>query len=134
MHWAVDYIGREWVSGAQGPDTFDCWGFLRYVQRERFGINIPVVDLDDVDPRIALRAFNGNRQWLRVSSPQEGDCVRLSYSTDPHVGVWIDADGGGLLHCVEHTGVIFNNLSALRLNGWKRIKYYRYSRDMKYTR
>ncbi len=25
------YIGLPWIAGASGPDTFDCWGFVRYV-------------------------------------------------------------------------------------------------------
>ncbi|TAN71888.1 MAG: DUF87 domain-containing protein [Magnetospirillum sp.] len=35
-----------------------------------------------------------------------------------HVGVWLDVDGGGVLHCAEGAGVVFQRSDALALNGW----------------
>ena len=42
-HFANKYIGRPWVAGAQGPDSFDCWGFVRYVLKHEYGHDVPQV-------------------------------------------------------------------------------------------
>lgn len=129
-HWAVQYIGRPWVNGAQGPDEFDCWGLVRFIQREHFGRTLPAVDIDAMDLRDvarALQAHDERANWSRAESPADGDAVLLAHARYPsHVGVWLDADGGGLLHCVQGAGVIFNTLSALRLAGWGHIEFYRH--------
>ena len=68
------------------------------------------------------------RRWAKVEMPQEGDCVLLRRSRHPiHVGVWLDVDDGGVLHCAEDCGVVFQRPDALRLNGWAVEGFYRFS-------
>ena len=43
-HWAIRYIGDEWVTREH-----DCWGFVRRVYREQFGIAVPAVDVDSLN-------------------------------------------------------------------------------------
>lgn len=128
-HWAEPYIGRPWESGAQGPDSFDCWGFVRHVQRERFSRELPVIDVDAGRMRAVIQAFSAHPErdhWMQVDLPAEGDCVLMAHARYPsHVGLWVDVDGGGVLHCVRGAGVVFNSLSALRYSGWGRIAFYR---------
>ena len=123
-HWAVEYIGDPWVAGEH-----DCWAFVRRVWREQFGIEVPLIDVDACNRLACVRAFAGHEEranWHNVTTPQEGDAVLLSQSKHPsHVGVWIDADGGGVLHCVEGVGVVFQTVSSMRAAGWHGMEFYR---------
>ena len=106
-HFACKYIGLPWVAGAQGPDKFDCWGMVRWILKHEYGID-------------AFRAFN------EVEKQQDGDVVLLRQSKHPvHAGLWLDADGGGVLHCCRDAGVIFQDLPSMRLCGWQIDSYYR---------
>lgn len=42
-----------------------------------------------------------------------------------HAGLWLDIDGGGILHCVRESGVIFQNALSLNLSGWFIDSFYR---------
>jgi hypothetical protein len=131
MHWAIQYIGKPWVKKAQGPHSFDCWGLMRYVQKHHFNIDVPLIIIDGDDYRAVVKTFKNHperRNWIKKNSPSDGDCVLMRHSRDDsHVGVWLDVDGGGALHCVQGIGVVFSDLSSLRLNGWSHIEYYRHA-------
>lgn len=122
-------INAPYVEGALGPDDFDCWGLLRDSQAKLFGRTISIVgsppaSLRDVVAAIAETAAD---HWSPVPSPQHGDAVTLSRASHPHhVGVWLDVDRGGVLHCVENGGVMFQTLLMLRTQGWSKIGFYRY--------
>lgn len=128
-HWATEYIGLPWVAGGRGPTQFDCWGLFLAIQRERFGRVLPEIPLDADDLALLARAFRDHperRRWERVALPAEGDAVLLRRSRHPvHVGVWLAADGGGVLHCVKGAGVVFQRLPELELHGWRIEGYYR---------
>jgi cell wall-associated NlpC family hydrolase len=123
-HWAAKYIGEPWVAGSH-----DCWAFARRVWLEQFGMAVPAVDVDANNRLACVRAFEGHpirSDWYDVEIPKEGDAVLLSQSRHPsHVGIWIDADGGGVLHCVEGRGVIFQTVASLRVAGWREPEFYR---------
>jgi len=123
-HWAARYIGDAWING-----DHDCWGFFRRVQAEQFGLDLPRIDVDACSALICRRAFASNAErdrWLAVEVPAEGDAVLMGKNKRPaHVGVWIDVDGGAVLHCVEHAGVVVQNRPALRLSGWQILGLYR---------
>ena len=128
MNWAADYIGIPWEAGAQGPDAFDCWAFFRHVQREHFGIAVPVViaaDHDDPSRLAALFMEHEERgHWLRVNPPLPGDGVLIRKPL--HIGVWLPLDGGGVLHCVRGAGVIYTRDAAWPLSGFGRREFYRH--------
>lgn len=123
-HWATDYIGLPWVA-----QEHDCWAFFRKVQREQFGIEVPAFDADALDRMACARAVAGNperNKWTRVETPQEGDAVLMARAKYPsHVGIWIAADGGGVLHCMQGAGVVFQGLGKLKLSGWGHVVFYR---------
>ena len=123
-HWALRYIGDPWVA-----QEHDCWAFARRVWREQFGMEVPAIDVDACNMLACVRAFSSHPEkarWYHVDTPKEGDAVLLSQSKHPsHVGVWIDADGGGVLHCIEGGGVVFQTVSSLRVSGWHTLEFYR---------
>lgn len=131
MHWATKFIGLPYQSGAQGPDAFDCWAFARHVWADQFKLDVAAIpDVDGTDARATVAAFRDPehfRNWVKAGKPGEGDAVLMSHSSTPHhVGVWIDADGGGVLHCIKGAGVIFSTASNLLANGWHIVGVYRH--------
>jgi hypothetical protein len=122
------YIGMPWAEGAVGPDAFDCMSFNRMVQREHFGIEMPVITVPDYGDSCSLvemmRGHEERNNWLRVPSPQHGDMVLVHRPM--HYGVWIDLDGGGVLHCVRGIGVCFTKDAVWRFSGFGRREYFRH--------
>lgn len=129
-HWAENYIGHPWQAGAQGPDAWDCWGLFRHVQAAHFGLDVPVVDVDAMSLPAVARAFGGHAErarWVEVSTPQDGDAVLMAHNRFPsHVGVWLDIDGGGVLHCQQGSGTLFTRRAMLPLAGWSRASFWRH--------
>jgi cell wall-associated NlpC family hydrolase len=82
---AATLIGRPYVWGAEGPNTFDCSGLMQYVYKE-FGIDLP------------RRAVDQSRVGDQVKRFQPGDL--LFFSTDlrqslvTHVGLY---EGNGMM-------------------------------------
>ena len=129
MSWIDGYIGKPWVSGSSGPEAYDCHGIVRAAYRDRLGIALPVVEVDAgsaLDVARAVRAYDYSR-WAQVPRPENDfDVVEMSFGKRPHhVGVWLNADGGGVLTSVEGAGVIFQSLSSLRAHGWNIVACYR---------
>ena len=133
-HWAEQLIGRRWRRGAQGPEEFDCWSFLRWVERTQFGRELAEIVVPEPPVGMSIvaafaQAFAAHSEewakWRPTPAPVEGDAVAMSKGRRiHHVGVWIDADRGGVLHCLEGAGVILSPVAALRAALWRRIDYY----------
>lgn len=129
-HWAEKLIGIDYKKGGETTEGFDCWGLFRFVQKKYFNRDLPVINVDSNDVLTVAKAFRDDEQrndWQRIKQPVNGCGVLLAHARYPsHVGVWLDIDGGGVLHCVKGIGVIFSSLSSLKLSGWGRIEYYEY--------
>ncbi|MBF0453620.1 MAG: hypothetical protein HQL72_02245 [Magnetococcales bacterium] len=129
-HWAVDLIGRPWSAIGEGPDSFNCWTFVRFVQKKIFGRDLSIIPVPGDNLLQVVRTFRDHpeRKGLsEVAAPDEGDCVLLRQARYPvHVGVWLEVDGGGVLHCTEGPGVVFQPLSVLPVHGWQVEGFYRF--------
>ena len=128
-HFANKYIGLPWVAGASGPDEFDCWGFVRFVLEQEYKIKVPPVNVNPNNLRDVLSAFKKDlafQSFQQVAVPMDGDVVLLRQAKNPvHCGLWLNIDGGGVLHCVRGSGVVFQNIHSLNLSGWFLDSYYR---------
>lgn len=129
----ADYIGLPWIKDAVGPDAFNCWTFVQFIEREHFGRELPdwLTDADKIMDvaRSINEGLNGDtaKGWDAVECPAHGDVVLMAHSSFPsHIGVWLDIDGGGCIHCVRGSGVVFSSLTNLQLSGWGHLRYYRY--------
>lgn len=87
-HWAATYVGRAW----DGQDEH-CWSFCRLVWAERFGLAVPEMPLEALDPRATRRILEAHPErvaWTEVVTPAEGDAVLMARGRRPcHVGIWI---------------------------------------------
>lgn len=130
-HWALPYIGMPWEAGAKGPDVFDCWGFIVWVNRHHYGRDLPDIPPAAEGNLLALaRKFRDHperKRWHFTDTPKEGDAVLLRQSRHPiHVGIWLDLDGGGVLHCVKGNGVVFQTPQSLQMCAWHIEGYYQF--------
>ncbi len=130
MHWAETYIGIPWSATGDGPTSYHCWAFVRHIQKRHFGRDLPGIPNPE-DVLAIARGFRDHperQRWEHVDSPENGDCVLMRQARYPiHVGVWLDADNGGVLHCSQEAGVAFQTLNSLALNGWSVEGFYRFT-------
>ena len=126
MHWASNYIGLPWRRGADGPEAFDCWGLVVFVQGRHFNTIMPHISDREFSLRqIAAAVKTHDYAWERTNTPLEGDIVLMARrSVYAHIGVWVNANTGGILHCAERAGVIFSKLNTLSLQGWGSVTIY----------
>ena len=128
FHWAFQYIGTPWESGAQGPNAFDCWSFFRHVQAKHYGLEVPIIAIDANNWRQVIKNFTRHDErfnWKETNQPKDGDAVLMRHSKFPsHVGIWLDVDGGGVLHCVRGEGVVFSSMTSLKFSGWSNIEFF----------
>ncbi len=125
--WQQELIGKPWKSGARGPLEFDCWGLVRWVYRERLGVILPALPgLDAKDVGAVARSFvEIAPSWLEIPRPENLCAVAMSTGKRiHHVGVWLD-EGRGVLHAMEKSCVVFQNLQSLRAAGFQTIRYYK---------
>jgi cell wall-associated NlpC family hydrolase len=140
-HWAAQCIGRPYLPGGDGPDGYDCWGFTAQVQSVHVGLPFPRVNraglaTGGLDLLAVFTAHPELHQWQALpasAAAQDGDVVTCVLGGRKHIGTWLDADGGGVLHCVEPApdgrgigGVVFTSRAAMRIAGWGRLTLWRH--------
>lgn len=132
MHWAAKYIGLPWRLGASGPDAFDCWGLVRHVQKEHFGIEMPHLNVYQCDNKEEINALLRSSPWKRSSDEtKEGDVVLMYGADGPHVGIVLEIDGiAGCLHAIgsvkSNGSVVFTQrLEDLSALGFARLQFWR---------
>jgi cell wall-associated NlpC family hydrolase len=120
-HWAVPYIGLSFDHVA------DCWGLCRTVWKDRFGLEVADVACDRDDARDVGDAFTTRRGIVSrpVGEPFEGVAVYMTSARLPHhIGIYVDVDGGGVLHAMRTPGVIFTRMRMLGTLGFRVLGYY----------
>jgi hypothetical protein len=125
-HWAIPYVGTPWAQ------TANCWDFFRRVQAEHFGIEVPEIHIEAFDLRHLIQTFRdhperGNWQPIATADRREGDGILMAQRKRPwHVGVWVDVDGGRVMHCPEG-GAVLQRLADVHRCGWEMIEFYRHT-------
>lgn len=131
MHWASQYIGRPWVSGGQGPEAFDCWGFVRFVLMAHYNIHVPELNIPESQHEASKLMLTSSElnNWTSDDDMSDGCIVMMARRTIPlHIGLCVKANNTvGVLHCAEPAGVLFQTLHGLRAAGFGRLTYYRYT-------
>jgi hypothetical protein len=129
-HWAFDYIGKPWEVASAGPGSYDCWGLVVEIHKRFHNRDLQIISVEENNLRELIQTIDSHPErafWDVIHNPMEGDIALMRQSRHPiHVGIWLDVDGGGMLHSMQGAGVIFQNLQSLTLAGWKVENYYRY--------
>lgn len=120
------FIGMPYKAGSYGPDDFNCWGLLHHIQKTYFNIEMPFAPIGNEDAcRSMFKGCVEAGVWAVTESPTHGDGALMRPGSNPHVGVYLDIDGGGILHALEGFGVVFTAITDLSFYGFGRVKYYR---------
>ena len=129
MAWINDYIGLPYKWGGREWDGLDCYGLVKLVYREEYGIILPdwatdAIDLKERDGLIAAVVCGGN--WEPVDEP--GDrafAVCYRHRAAHHLGLHY---GRGILHCADGIGVIYEPRSHFERN-YLRVEYGQWTPD-----
>lgn len=131
MHWSIQYVGKAWLAGGRGPDAFDCWGLIWEVYRTRYGIELP--QYPNMDPAHhlavgkAIDAGTRAQEWEQVATPFEGCVVAMSQRRIfHHVGLFLNADGGLILHAHDRGNVVAQKRASLTRSGWHKVAYFKH--------
>lgn len=92
--WVRSYIGIEFAERGRDRDGADCWGGVRLIYAERFGIMLPsYVDVDDNDQVGVVAAMEiGSGRWVPIDAPELVGDVGLFRAVGGrrHVGMAVD--------------------------------------------
>lgn len=113
---AKEYEGARYKYGGEGPKSFDCSGFTRFVYSE-VGVQLP--------RRSSDQAQYGKK--IAINQAQKGDLLVLKKGRKvQHVGIVVETQDGGLwvTHASTSRGVITEDMASSPY--WKsRIRYAR---------
>lgn len=133
MHfWWNQYIGIPFVDGGAGPSGCDCWGLVRLIYRQEFGIDLPGVVYETMPEAKSIQAaleLTRDAFWEPVDMPRAGDVLSLRVAGhESHVG--IVTTPGHMLHMPEHEDSVIEPYTSRR---WKErvIGIYRYAGERK---
>jgi hypothetical protein len=99
---AEKHLGKRYVYGSKGPNTFDCSGLVLYVYRE-FGISLP--------HKANQQARRGKA--VSVDDIQPGDLVFSDWGRGPNSHVGIAVSGNRIIDAPNKRSVVrYDNLSS----------------------
>ena len=114
VDYSKQFIGKPYVAGGIGPNSFDCSGLVFTVSRESIGVQLP---------RTTTAIFNFCKE-IDDDTREAGDLVFFKTTSSgqvSHVGIYIG--GNQFIHAASdgpNTGVI---LSSLKESYWKSHYY-----------
>ena len=107
VQYAKDNLGKKYVWGATGPNSFDCSGLMQYIYK-KVGINLNRVSRDQATQGVAVSKSNlqpGDLVFFRgINSSSSSTYIS-------HVGVYIG--NGEFIHASNPTrGVVKDSLNS----------------------
>jgi hypothetical protein len=153
MAWYDAYIGKPWSATPNPPESFCCGELVRYVMRERCGIDMPLLLADPNNLRSCVCDLGEPRRYglIAIKSQQlhvyhfdpdaafggfqHSDFSIRQYDVaflcraerQDHVGIAVDtADGLLIMHCQQRSGVILDSPAELLGTGIRKIMWYRH--------
>lgn len=95
--WVECYRGKPFTRGGDGPDEFDCYGLVRAVLRNEWGVEAPAMDdrwhFDAAAAIACARELPGS-PWLAIDgAPAPGDVLTFAFpgQRELHVGIVVSA-------------------------------------------
>lgn len=122
-------IGKPYVVGKEGPDEYDCWGLAKFIQKELFGRELPSIQESPSSLKGLMnfvKEHEVRKKWqVAKNYPIHGQLVELSKSENPfHIGVYLNIDGGGILHSIDKLGVCFDKIRIMKIMGWRKMVFH----------
>ena len=126
-HWATDLIGRPWSI------DWHCWNLVQDVYRERFQIDLPnyprVNPLKHRELMLQVGALGTDQlpEWIELKEPEELCVVAIGRSNvTTHVGLWTEANGGGVVHVQAQSNCTCDSIQRLRRSCWQTIRFFKW--------
>lgn len=118
--WIMNYIGCPFKTRGRDRNGLDCWGLVRLVLKEQFGIEVPSYAADYYsvlnEQHISHLIRTHLGFWQPVYPSQPGDCILFRINKQPsHIGIVV-ADNW-MLHILNDDVVSLDRFDSLR---WKR--------------
>ena len=142
LDWVNLVLAKPWEAGARGPDTFDCYGLLWWVSKNFYGVDLPCLQGGEFtfsatpnfqEVKRLTDVFQTQlRQRTPLKAPVDGCAVGLSRIGGKvhHCGIWVDLDGGLVIHAEEATHVRAQTVRDMRFRGWSIIEFYTYKEKL----
>jgi len=116
--WLTECLGKPWRAYATGPDAWDCYGLVVHGFDQLHGVRLDRhIDVPTKQPTAFMRAVAAEistGKWQQIPNPAHGCVVLLATGTRfSHIGLWLDINGGRLLHSREGCGVCLEGRAHL---------------------
>lgn len=117
--WVSEYIGLPFLVRGRTREGCDCWGLVRLVLEERYGLVLPLFDGYEThrDLRGLSRLADLSKALLgapRIESPEEGAVVMMTVHSHPcHVGLCVSSEH--VLHVEAGADSIWERLDSSRI-------------------
>ena len=130
-HWTAPFVGIPYRSKGRDRSGCDCWGLIKIVHGEAFGVTVPGYEEDYACPdelREVARAIGREQDgpfWEKVENPVAGDVILFRRGTHGgHVGLFVT--GEFMLHM---EGEDCSKIARHDCGVWgaRKIGYYRWS-------
>jgi cell wall-associated NlpC family hydrolase len=116
MNWSTEYIGIPFIPNGRSKEGADCWGLVKMVMIEVFGINLPDFVDHDFNKEVNASVIEDNKALVgaeRVDDREDGRLVLMYNMGFPsHIGIVVK--GHGVLHMERKMGSVLNKWNKLR--------------------
>ena len=132
---ATKLLGKPYVSGARGPESFDCWGLVTYFYKEVFAVELPLYPNEDPFnvKRVSGLLEKGahSSDWVEIKKPEHGCVVAMSRSkVFHHVGIWLEIDDGLCLHAYDGMQVMAHTIQQLKWQNISKIAFFKHGKSI----
>lgn len=116
--WWNDYLSVPFAEKGRDRSGADCWGLVRLIYREVYGVDLPdyrelYENTKDAERIKALVDDKASQHWQDVDKPQEGDIVFVKMDGIPtHVA--IVTKPGYMLHCLKGMGTVHEAYNTMK--------------------
>lgn len=121
------------IGRAYEPEGLHCWELVRACQAGVFGRALPPVLVAPERKRELIGLMDLRHSypgWREIETPAHGAVVFMTRNGHDgsraacHAGVFLDLDGGGVLHTDDPHGVVFEGLAELAARNWADLSFY----------
>ena len=129
---AIDFANAMTGLGYQ-PEGLHCWELVRQCQKLVFDRELPPVLVAPERKRELIELMdlrNSYPGWREVEQPEHGAVVFMTRKGQGaeraacHAGVYLDLDGGGVLHTDDPHGVVFETAPELTARNWADLSFF----------